>query len=440
MTEHAVRFFTNEITAALRAAGKDFGAHSIFSPSGSAMWANCAGSLVPNLFAKDKAGVDAAYGTVAHGVAELWLKTGERPNHLIGTVERIIESEDEVFEIVIDEAMLDYVEQYVDWCIYMPGNHFVETRVDFSDLTPLKKQTGTCDHAVCVPRILTVTDLKMGKGVQVFAEKNTQAILYAYGFFRKYDELFEFEKIIIRIAQPRLNHFDVWEITREELLQWAAYLRERAYAAWCKDAERVPGEKQCQFCKIKVDCAAHAAFVSRLTDGLFENLDDPITGDEIVAVGQQIDAGQFSLSPISLGSLTVPQKAALLPYRKMVESWFADLAEDLETRCRNGERVPGYKLVAGKSNRVFSNVDDAVEVLDFLGLDDEVIRPRGMISPAQAEDALVKRGYKRKQLPTLLGSVVRKPPGKPTMVPESDRRDSLESAVDGVFDNLDEDL
>ncbi len=207
MSDHAVHLVTKEVTAALNAAGKDFGAHSIFSPSGSSTWAYCPGSLIPNLFAKDSAGEDAAYGTVGHGVAEQWLKSGVCPTHLVGTTE-IIEEGDQRFEIEIDASMLEYVGQYVDWCIYLPGTHFVETRVDFSDLTPLKKQSGTADHAACEFGTLTVTDLKMGQGVQVYAKDNTQAILYAYGFFRKYDELFDFQRIVIRIAQPRLTHFD----------------------------------------------------------------------------------------------------------------------------------------------------------------------------------------------------------------------------------------
>lgn len=439
MTEHATNLVTSEITEALQAVGRDFSAHSIFSPSGSSMWAYCSGSLIPNLFAQDTAGEDAAYGTVGHGVAEQWLKSGECPEHLIGTVERIVEG-DQVFEIEIDGSMMEYVQQYVDWCIYLPGVHFVETRVDHSDLTPLKNQSGTADHAACVPGKLTITDLKMGQGVMVFAKDNTQAIIYAYGFFKKYDELFDFQDILIRIAQPRLNHFDEWHITREELLKWAAWIKERAYAAWCKNGERVPGEKQCRWCKIKPDCAAYAVWAERLIDGVFEDLATPITADHMSDLGSRLDDGSFTLKPTPIGSLTTAQKAALLPYRKMIESWFTDLQADLEARCINGESVPGYKLVAGKSNRVFSNNADAEQELEFLGLPEEVIHPRGMITPAQAEIALTKIGYKRRQLGDLLNRVVRKPPGKPTMASDADKRPAIESMIGNTFENLDEEL
>lgn len=439
MTEHKVALLTKEVMTALSSAGRSFEDHSIFSPSGSAMWANCSGSLIPNLFCSDTAGRDAAVGTVAHSVGETWLRSGVRPDHLIGTRVEISEGES-VFEVEIDQEMIEYVGQYVDWGIYLPGTHFVETRVDFSDLTPLKKQTGTADHAVCEIGKLTITDLKFGQGVQVFAKENTQGILYAYGFFKKYDDLFDFQTIVIRIAQPRLNHFDEWVISREELLQWASWLKSRAYAAWCKDAVRTPSEKACKWCRIASDCAAHAVFVERLVDGAFDNLDEPITSAEMLTIGERILSGDVLFEPIKLGSLTVEQKAAILPYRKMVEAWFSGIHEDLESRCLRGEHVPGYKIVSGRSNRVFTDKVSAIETLDFLGLSDEVIRPRGMITPAQAETELMKVGYRKKQLPTLLGSVVRKPPGRQSMAPETDSREALVSVASSSFDNLDEEL
>lgn len=435
MSKHAIKLITKEVFAALKKIGKDFTDHSIFSPSGSAMWTGCSGSLVPNLFRSDTAGLDAAMGTVAHSIGEEWLKTGERPSHHIGTTRTIGQ-----FEIEIDHSMLDYVSMYVDWCLYLPGVHFVETRVDHSDLTPLKNQTGTADHAVCQIGSLIITDLKFGKGNQVFAKNNTQGIIYAYGFFKRYDELFDFQTITIRIAQPRLDHFDEWTISRAELLEWAAWIKERAFAAWCKDAQRSPSEKACKWCKERPSCAAYAVFAERLLDGMFDNLDTEITSTDMTDIAARLDDKSFKLAPVAIGTLTTPQKAALLPYRKTIESWFKGLYEDLETRCLNGEEVPGYKIVTGRSTREFTSNAAAAETLDFLGLPDEVIHPRGMISPSQAEIELTKIGYKKKELPDLLKSVVRKPPGKPAMAPDTDKRQALASVVSDSFDNLDDEL
>ncbi len=416
---------------------KRLGGHTIFSPSGSAMWSTCSGSLLPNLYAKDSAGIDAAYGTVAHGVGETWLRSGEKPKHLIGTVEKVVEPS-ETFEIEIDNAMLDYVEQYVDWCMYLPGSHFVETRVSISDLTPIENQGGTADHAVCTPSLLIITDLKMGKGVQVYAFENTQALLYAYGFFQEWDWLYDFKSIVIRIAQPRLNHFDEWTITREELLKWAGWLKERAHAAWCTDASRTPSAKGCQWCKVKSDCSAHAVFAEKLLDGVFDNLDEAITDAEMTDIAKKLDDNVTIINPQPIGKLTLAQMAKLLPYRKMIESWFAELHAETERRCLDGEKIPGYKIVAGKTNREFINEHEAVQHLEFLGIEKSNLFKSKMVGLTDIEEQLRKAGFASKTLPSLLKPIVRKPVGKPTMALVSDKRTELTSTIDEVFGNEDD--
>lgn len=435
MSEHGKRRFTENTLLALKEIGKDFTAHSIFAPSGSAMWANCAGSLIPNLFADDDVGIEAAEGTVAHGVAEEWLKTDKRPEHLVGEIETV-----DGFDIEITTEMLDYLAEYVSWCQMTPGVHFTERKVDFSDLTPITKQRGTADFAGCQPGILRIRDLKYGKGVQVFAKNNTQAILYAYGFFREFDDLFDFQTIEIGIGQPRFDHWDLWTITRAELLQWAEWLKARAYAAWCSDAERTPSAKACEWCRIKGDCAAHAVYLQRLTDGVFEDLDAPVKADEMSVLMHTLDDGTFELAPLSIGKLTLEQKVKLSKYQGMVKSWFDAIAADIEALALNGTKVPGKKVVEGRSNRVITNTDDATEHLEFLGLDYDVIRPRGMIGITEIETQLLKTGYKRKQLPELLKPVVRKPPGRPTVVDEDDPRPAINNPADDSFEDLDAEL
>ncbi len=105
MTDHHLQTAIDEHEA---------GGHSVFAPSSSAMWLTCSGSLLANLAAKDSAGFEAAEGTVAHSAGEDWLKTEERPDHLVGDIVEVDEG-DEVFHIEITTEMLDYVQQYVDW-------------------------------------------------------------------------------------------------------------------------------------------------------------------------------------------------------------------------------------------------------------------------------------------------------------------------------------
>jgi hypothetical protein len=428
MTEHRITLLD---------AQKRQGLHSIFAPSSSAMWTGCSGSLIPNLYAHDSAGIEAATGTVAHGVAETWLRTGVRPNHLIGTVE-IVEEPDETFEIEIDESMLDYLQDYIDVVMYLPGVHFIETRVDFSDLTPIPNQSGTADHGAIDRRTLTVTDLKFGEGIEVYAKNNTQAIIYAYGFFKKYDDLFDFDKIVIRISQPRRNHFDEWTITREELLEWAAWIKQRAYDAWCLDGERKPAVKTCQWCKIKPDCTAYTVFAERILDNVFLD-ESTITEADMGELQARLDKDDYELWPRPVGMLTLEQKARLLPYQGMIESWFKQIKADLYAHINDGKVVPGYKIVEGRSKRSFAKPAELLDLFERLHLPRSLAyKPQELLSPPMVEDVLIKSGRKRKELPEILDPIVTRTPGKPTLALESDTRPSLRDVAAESFGNEDE--
>jgi hypothetical protein len=401
------------------------------------MWLTCSGSLIPNVLAPDTAGAEAAEGTVAHGVGELWLKTGRKPVHLIGTVEQVLE-DDQVFDITIDEVMLEYVQEYVDWCACEPGDHFVEVRVDFSDLTPIPDQGGTSDHMALSWQRAVCTDLKYGVGVKVYAEGNTQAMIYAYGVFREWDWFYDFQEIVIRICQPRLSHFDVWVITRAQLLEFAEYVRERAAAAWRHDAPRRASEKGCMWCKIKAGCGANAVLIARMTEGVFDNLDAEVTVDEVAELKEELEFG-VPVKFNSAAQLSIDELAAIYRYKGVITKWLDEVGALLYKRLVDGEEVPDWKLVAGKSSRSFPNKEAAFEYLEFLGLDGEEIAPRVMVSPAGAEELLLKLGYKRKMLPELLKPpIVHRAPGGPTMVPSTDSRQPLNQQSEGVFDNLDD--
>lgn len=419
------------------------GGHSVYAPSYSSTWLYCAGALIPSLDAEDNAGVDAAYGTVAHGVGETWLKLGVRPDHLVGEVERVDEGH-EIFSILIDEVMLDYVQQYVDWCSILPGDKYVEKRVDFSDITPIPNQGGTADHIACEPGLLTITDLKMGKGVQVFAKKNSQGLLYAYGGFRRWDKKYHFKKIVIRIAQPRLNHFDVWEITREELLEFAEFARERALAAWQPNAPRKAGEKQCQWCKVRTNCATLGAYLVSMTEGVFDDLDGELLEGDVVKFIDSLEDefDEFTIQPVPAKELTVAQKAKIIKYRKVVENWFKSIEDDLEKRLQEGAKVPGHKLVEGRANRVLVAPASSISTLEILtGLSEDEFKATSIKSVPQIEEVLIKKaGIKRKELPFFMGDLVVKPRGKPVMAPSHDKRAELTVGADDVFDNLEDEL
>jgi hypothetical protein len=434
-------------------------AHSIFSPSGSAMWLQCSGSLVPNLLAADEAGIDAATGTVAHEVGEEWLKTGERPDHRVGEIVQVVEGKT-IFDIEITDSMLDYVEEYVDWCINLPGVHYVEQKVFFSKLTPIPQQGGTADHFVCEPNHLTITDLKFGEGVQVYAaldtedprsiihkdgsfviNGNSQAMLYALGVFYEWDWLYEFERVTIRIAQPRRDHMDVWETTRSELLKFARFAKERARAAWRLNAPLSPSEKGCRWCKVKASCPAFAKIADDISKSCFGDIGDEVTSESAASVIEEIEVGLFDPTLEKPILLSTKDMAKLLPFRGMFENWFSEIETELEQRASEGEKIPGRKLVEARTNRVFSDEGEVIARLAEAGVHWTSLYSMKFTSPAQAEELLQKKyGFKAKAAAEFIEPVVNKPPGKPTLVLESDRRPEFVPPADEVFDDLDDDL
>lgn len=454
MTEH------HSINLTELAKARDGSGHSIFSPSGSPMWLTCLGSLIANLLVPDDAGPDAAYGTVAHELTEQQLKTGKAQTHRIGEVVWV-EAGDWGHLVEIDAEMLAYVQMAVDFCEWLPGEHFVEERVYFSEYTPLKRQSGTCDHAACEPGVMTVTDHKFGKGVRVYAAKNykskravirkvdgtfelngnSQGLLYALGFFLKYDEKYNFQRIIIRIAQPRLDHWDEWETTREELLKFGEFVRERAALAWRPNAPRSPSLKGCQWCKVKSNCAAFAVQQEQIMSAAFDDLLGDISVETIEDLKERLDdpLGGYEIQRVDVGTLSIDQMATLFAYRRAADSWWNQLEKALKKLVAQGEPVPGMKLVEGRSIRKFANKDKTITGLQALGLKRSEVVEEKLASPAEVEKLLVKRGHRVRDLPELLRPLVIKPPGKATLVPISDKRPELTDVSSVVFD-ADDDL
>lgn len=431
MTEHT--FSVAEMRAAIQRVMD--GGHSVFSPSGSPMWLGCSGSLIPNLFAQDDSGEDAAYGTVGHMVGELWLKTGMRPSHLVGT-KQFVQAGEWGYLIEIDDAMLAHVKMYVDWCKNLPGSHFTETRVDFSQLTPIPNQGGTADHAACTWQRMVITDLKMGKGVRVYAKENSQALLYALGFFYAWDWLYDFQEIVVRIAQPRLDIYDEWTVDRAYLLKFAEYVRERAAAAWVQNAPRTPSAKACQWCRVQATCAAKAKAVIDLSEGVFPDLDDmTVTADQMSDFRDSL-VDQEAPNVASIATLTTYEMEKLLEWRGTVERFFKKVAEELEQRARNGVPLKLHKTVEGRSFRVFRNKQDTVKRLVALGLKREKLLVEELASPAKVEELLKAEGYKVREIDELLEPLVFKPPGKATLAPMKDSRPALGDKTDGVFGDL----
>lgn len=435
------------------------GGHSIYAPSSSARWMSCGGSLIAGLFEEDETSYEAAEGTVAHGIAEEWLKTDKRPRHLIGTTITLTENGTS-HEIPVTTSMLDFVQEYVDWCRYEDGEMLVETKVYFTDLMPpanaddidefgedyvepipFEPQGGTADNIIKQPskKRLIVTDLKYGTGVQVFAENNSQALLYAYGAYQLFKDEFEIEEIVIRIAQPRLGHMDEWIVTVEDLLGFAEIARQKAAEAWSLNAKRRATLKGCRFCRSSHNCAAIAFMMESAVGADMYYLDSDFGDDEMSMVREAL-AEEYRLRIAKFGSLTTSDLAKILPYRKVVENWFNRMDGELERRAMNGEHIPGMKLVESRSNRRYRSDADAKELFEFLGLTEDQFTNTKMVTPAQMEDVIKDAlGISKAGAPDIINRIAFKPEGRPTLVPLTDKRPSINGHFIEAFDDDDVD-
>lgn len=457
MSEHAL--IPDGVTADAIRARVESG-HSVFSPSGAEMWMTCAGSLIPNLLAQDNAGYEAAEGTVGHDLGEHWLKTGERPDHRVGTEEEVRD-----FVIPITEEMLEFVGDYVEWCQRVAADAeqwMVEQKVDFSRLTPIPNQKGTADFIAFKWQHMTLIDLKYGKD-PVFARGNKQLRIYALGVFFEWDWLFNFQTIDICIAQVRLpGGMTTWTITREELLAFAEEVREAAALAWAPNADRTPSAKGCRWCRIQTHCPANYLFMANELD-VFENYDEIDAKTAIIDVvptsvsyEQMATANDIILddmAPTPFPDIPNPPElstkalAKLLRYRRMMDTFFSKVHEELLNRAISDEEdLTWWKVVIGRANRKWVEDEEWLigRILErFPNVKREDLFETKMVSPSQMERVIHTKAKeakltfgKIKDFLTENGLAV-KPPGKKTLAAVDDPRLAAPRDTD-VFFNYDD--
>ena len=467
MTEHSLALIgplTPDQIAEQMATG-----HSVFSPSASEMTMTCEESLVLNVLAEDRGSFYAAEGTVAHALGEEWLKTGDRPDQRIGDLVHVGD-----FEITIDDEMIGFVQEYVDWCNEAKlgaDEWFVEQHVDISKLTPIPGQGGTADFLAFRWQHLILIDLKYGKD-PVFARGNKQLRVYALGVFYEWDWLYNFQTIEIRICQPRVpGGLTSWTITREELLAFA----EEARSAWARSWQprelltRTPSTKGCRWCAIQATCPALYLFMAEDLD-VFESYDDEdaeidarmaiidvkptavVSRERMLAandkiVDEVID-GPFPNLP-SPPALHTQALAKLLRYQKLMESFFNSVRQELLSRAiSREEELLWWKVVESRSRRKW--VEDEEWAVDqilarFPALKRDDLYVTKLASPAEMERILHTKAKEEKltlkKVKTFLdeNGLTVKPPGQKTLAAVDDPRLAAPRDTD-VFFNYDDEV
>ena len=368
--------------------------HAILSASGAHRWSVCTPSArLEEKFPK-KSSEYAEEGTAAHALAELVARyyLGElpemdyenRPDELAkGTY----------YNAEMQECANDYgrlVLETFKAAQERSEDAFVEleARVDFSKY--VKDGFGTGDCIIVADKMLEIIDFKYGKGVRVEAAGNPQMKLYAIGALLKYNTLFDIDTVRMTIFQPRLpGEQSSDEITVDELTEWAEkFIKPRAKLAYKGEGEFAPSEETCKFCRAKEQCKARAEYNLKLSDE----------------------------APDAL--LITPGEAGhILEKAKDIRAWLEDLEKLVSTTLLNGTPVTGWKLVEGRSNRRFTDELKVAEAMKAAGYDEALLYKRELITLTQME-----KDFGKKAVAEVLGSLIEKPRGKPTLAPASDKK------------------
>jgi len=315
---------------------------------------NCPGSVA--LVAKMPPKPSSKYadeGTLLHNVIAEIVMEGHPPEHYLGT-----KYEDQTLtqELIDDKlkpalAALDQIDPNQEMEIE------AETSVDFGDLLP-----GVFGSTDLIGRIGTravVLDWKFGDGVAVEVEENPQLMFYAAAAMRTPAAQWAFEGVteieMVIVQPPAVKR---WVTTPERIAAFELQLVQAVKASEKPNAKLEVGD-HCRWCAAKPVCPQMTGAVDRALQTKLQAIDTQMLG-------------------------------SYLANADMLEQWITDLRALAFAMLESGTPVPGYKLVAKRATRSWTDETKAkAELLKSLP-ESEVVEV-SVISPAKAEKALKKR-------------------------------------------------
>ena len=369
--------------------------HAVLSASSAARWIACPPSARLNAEKSDKPNEYAAQGTDAHTLCEYKLRKalGERVRDPIKNLASY------------DSEMEECAEAYCQFVMEQVGQFraeskdtmvSVEQHVDFSAFVP--EGFGTADTLIISGKTVCIVDYKHGKGIEVSADRNPQMMCYALGCIQMFDGLYDIDEVRMVIFQPRLANISEFNISKADLLAWAAdTLVPAANLAHAGEGEFCAGA-HCQFCRIKATCRRRAEY----------NL--------------ELARYDFEMPP----TLEDAEVEAVLAKADTLAAWVCDIKEYALQRAIQGKQWTDWKLVEGRSNRKYTDeavVAKTVKEAGFEPYEQKLLGITAMTS------LLGKSKFEE-----LLGGFIVKPQGKPTLAPMSDKRSVMNTAAEDFKD------
>ena len=291
--------------------------------------------------------------------------------------------------------VLEQIEAAKEFC--KDPQVMIEQRLDFSRW--VENGFGTGDCVIVADEVLQIIDYKHGLGVLVSAGDdehggNSQMMCYALGALEVFGDIYDINQIKMTIFQPRRENISTYTISRDNLLKWAnEVLAPTAQLAYVGEGEFKAGD-HCTFCKVKATCRKRAEYNLELAKYDFEmpaTLDDT----EIAAILEKVD--------------------------EMI-SWGNDIKEYALKRAQSGVHFEGWKVVEGRSNRKYTDEAAVAFAVKDAGFDPYEKKLLGVTAMSTL--------LGKKKFEELLGGLIYKLPGKPALVPESDKRPAMNTAIE----------
>lgn len=383
-------------------------AHAYLGPSSAYKWLNCPQSARLEELIPDQTSEHAELGRLAHEFAELELTKKFKVMKPTEYKKRLSElKKNALYETEIERCVAEYIE-YVSELAYqkpsMPAI-VIEKLVDLSTYVP--ESFGTADCILISGTDLHVIDYKHGKGVLVNVENNPQLMLYGLGALDLYKRLYTIDTVHLAVIQPRAGGISEWSLSATVLLEWGESIKEAALNAFNGTGEAVPGD-WCQkgFCRAAGQCAAQVQIYSALADQSSAGTDPDL--------------------------LSVNEIGETLSRLSGFVAWLKKLEAVALQKCLAGEEVPGWKAVEGRSNRVIrdENIPLVEKAIVEAGTKKTMLYKRSFLGITELEALIGK-----KELEALVGELIEKPPGKPTLAAESDRRPAItnQQSIENMF-------
>ena len=373
--------------------------HAFLSPSASHRWLMCPPSAKLNAALPDQSSPYAKQGTDAHELCAYLVE--KALGHDVKDPTENLDYYDEEMQMCA-EGYAEFVMQELELARQTcPDTEvLIEQKVDFSKWVEGGK--GTADCILLSDGTAEIIDYKNGLGVMVSSESeefggNPQLMCYSLGVIDMFDGIYNIDTIRMAIYQPRRDNLSIYEMSKADLLKWADEVLAPTAALAMKGEGEFKAGSHCQFCKCKATCRKRAEFNLEMAQYDFA-MPDTLEDHEVEAILMKVD---------------------------QLTSWADDVKEYALNQALQGKEYENFKVVEGRSVRKYTDEDAVAFAVKDAGFDPYEKKLLGITAMTSL--------LGKKKFEDLLGGMIMKPPGKPTLVPKSDKRPAMKNTAQEDF-------